>query len=219
MENFSIEEKIKLKKEKEESERKLKINIISIYDKIKLKYIENFLTTNECEHMVYMSDEYFNRSLVLINGKQVASDIRTSFTHFIPVPYDNITKKIEKKTIKCLDEIIGKNNVKYNVERMQIVKYETGQEFKEHYDFVYGPFTKNQRLYTFFVYLNDVDEGGETFFPLIDKKILPKQKSAAFWENHNGDGCNHLDSIHCGKAPTKGKKYGLNIWIGICDNP
>ena len=37
------------------------------------------------------------------------------------------------------------------------------------------------------VYLNDVDDGGETDFVKIDKKIQPQQGMAVVWNNLNPD--------------------------------
>ena len=50
-----------------------------------------------------------------------------------------------------------------NAEHMQVLRYEKGQFYRTHHDqnspqtSAWGP-----RLYTFFMYLNDVDDGGQT---------------------------------------------------------
>jgi prolyl 4-hydroxylase len=161
-----------------------------------------------------MADDNFYSSKVIVDNKQTESSLRTSMSHYIQFPYDNVTKTIEKKVNKFLNFIIGEDDWIPLIEHMQIVKYEIGQEFKEHYDYAEGAFQKNQRRYTIFVYLNDVEEGGETKFSQLDKFFFPKEKNAVFWENHDEAGKCYPESIHCGKPPIKGKKYGLNIWIG-----
>ena len=52
--------------------------------------------------------------------------------------------------------------------------YEIGQEFKVHTDTFEGAAfeehtkERGQRTYTFMIYLNDVEEGGETEFPELN---------------------------------------------------
>lgn len=178
-------------------------------EQIKLKYIKNFLTDYECDHLINISKDKFNRSPVLVNGENTYENSRTSTTHFYKKSEDQIIKLIEER-------VAGYTNKPINtLEPLQIVKYEVGQEFKPHYDWFENKFAQkinDQRQYTIFAYLNDVEEGGETYFPNLDIKIKPKKGDAIFWENcENQNECHHL-SYHQGIAPKKGVKYGLNIW-------
>lgn len=74
---------------------------------------------------------------------------------------------------------------------------------------------------TFFVYLNDVplDSGGSTRFPLLkdsDGKVLevqPVKGSAVLWSNITKEGDVDPLTVHEGVAITRGKKYGMNIWV------
>ena len=179
-------------------------------DKIKLKYIKNFLTNEECVHLIDIAKDKFNRSHVLVNGQNAYENSRTSSTYFYKKSEDEIIKNIEKRISKYTNKNIE------TIEPLQIVKYEVGQEFKGHYDWFennYSHKINDQRQYTIFVYLNDVEEGGETYFPKLDIKIKPKKGNAVFWEDcENQNKCHNL-SFHQGLPPKKGIKYGLNIWI------
>jgi len=42
------------------------------------------------------------------------------------------------------------------------------------------PTKGGQEVFTLLIYLNDVDEGGETIFPKIDLKVLPKGSRTLF---------------------------------------
>ena len=49
-------------------------------------------------------------------------------------------------------------------EGLQILQYTPGQQYKAHHDFF--KIADNNRISTLVMYLNDVEEGGETYFPV-----------------------------------------------------
>ena len=129
---------------------------------------------------------------------------------------------------KILLHILGKAE-KYsglsqkNIEPIQLVRYEPGQYFKPHYDYLdrkidmYRENIKRngQRKYTFFVYLTDVPDGvgGETYFPKLKKHFRGSKGDAIFWNNILPNGEEDNRTLHSGTELKKGKKYGLNIWV------
>ena len=62
-------------------------------------------------------------------------------------------------------------------EGIQILKYTPGQEYKAHYDFFSSTSkaANNNRISTLIMYLNDVEQGGETFFPKLNLSVTPKR--------------------------------------------
>ncbi|XP_076924317.1 putative prolyl 4-hydroxylase 9 [Bidens hawaiensis] len=91
--------------------------------------------------------------------------VRTSSSMFISANEDKtgildlIEKKIERATM-----IPRSHGEAFNV-----LRYDIGQRYLAHYDTFnpaeYGP-QKSQRMASFLLYLSDVEEGGETMFPL-----------------------------------------------------
>ncbi|SMF53141.1 prolyl hydroxylase family protein [Pseudobacteriovorax antillogorgiicola] len=61
------------------------------------------------------------------------------------------------------------------------------------------------RLATLLIYLNTVDEGGETFFPLQDVAVKPVEGRAVIFP----PGHMHPHGVH----PPKGKRYIVQTWI------
>lgn len=64
-----------------------------------------------------------------------------------------------------------------------MLNYKTGQQFCAHTDGFQGPvsacgFEESNRVATVFTYLNDVANGGETVFSILDLKIKPKKGMA-----------------------------------------
>jgi len=180
--------------------------------------IEDFMNTDECDHFVKISQDRFDRSKVVSETSNI-SNARTSYSATIKTEEDDIVKEIENRA-----RIFTHSPVS-NIEPLQVVRYNPGQEYKEHYDLFIGEDSLNelkkagQRKSTIFVYLNDVEEGGCTYFPKLDIRIQPKKGRAVFWLNRKHDGEDDLMTKHCGEPPIKGTKYGLNIWSRIYEFP
>jgi prolyl 4-hydroxylase len=84
----------------------------------------------------------------------------------------------------------------------------------------------NNRILTFFIYLNDVPSGGETVFPRVDGnyvdnactnpngfKVKPKKGSAVLFYSMLPDGNLDNDSLHGGCPVIEGEKYAANVWF------
>ena len=56
-------------------------------------------------------------------------------------------------------------------ETFQVLRYEVGQKYEMHHDngvqWMADKLASGPRMLTFFLYLSDVDEGGETVFPAL----------------------------------------------------
>jgi prolyl 4-hydroxylase len=71
------------------------------------------------------------------------------------------------------------------------------------------------RILTLFIYLNDVEEGGGTSFPIPGIVVTPKKGSAVLWPSVRDDAPEQKDhrTDHEALPVLKGKKYGANAWI------
>ena len=98
--------------------------------------------------------------------------------------------------------------------------YEIGQVFKTHTDFFkpyelekYSMGELGQRTWTFMIYLNDVEAGGETEFPDLGLKVQPRRGRAVIWNNlkAGGDGNDH--TRHQSLPVTAGTKTIITKWF------
>jgi prolyl 4-hydroxylase len=179
--------------------------------------LPNFLTDKECQHLIHLGEKTgLKRSTVGNSSKSSHyDDSRTSQTAFLKKSQDFIVKQIEDK---CS---IVANQPSTHLEPLQIVKYEPGQYYKEHHDYLHndkntinGP--KYQRSITLFIYLNDLndgDKGGQTYFPKAKISVKPQIGKAVLFRNIHPDGSLDENSLHAGKPPTKSIKYGCNVWF------
>lgn len=68
------------------------------------------------------------------------------------------------------------------------------------------------RYATVLVYLQDVQVGGETEFPLLGIKVKPKKGLALVWNSMDREGnCDPL-SLHDAKKVEKGHKFIIQRW-------
>ena len=82
-----------------------------------------------------------------------------------------------------------------NFENFQILRYLPGQYYRTHHDMSENDnrLASGPRIYTFFLYLSDVEEGGETEFPLIKRpsgisvKVKPTRGTALVWPSVKND--------------------------------
>ena len=95
---------------------------------------------------------------------------------------------------------------KFSWEFARIKKYHknTEDQFAPHVDV--GDHASAKRFLAFLVYLNDVEEGGETEFLYQSRRIKPKQGTMVICPS----GFTHT---HRGNPPLTGIKYMINGWI------
>tara|TARA_S200002703_G_scaffold156453_1_gene162145 strand:- start:1601 stop:2209 length:609 start_codon:yes stop_codon:yes gene_type:complete len=65
-----------------------------------------------------------------------------------------------------------------------------------------------QRALVFSIYLNDVEDGGETEFLHFSQRVKPKKGRLVIWPAH-------FPYVHRGNPPLSGEKYMLTSWLLI----
>ena len=114
-----------------------------------------------------------------------------------------------------------------NFESFQVLRYNVGQEYRAHHDMGAGDnlVPAGPRIYTFFLYLSDVEEGGETEFPLVKRpsgvtvRVTPKRGSAVLWPSVQNDNPTLQDprTRHAALPVKKGVKFAANAWLHLFD--
>jgi hypothetical protein len=171
---------------------------------------DNFLSSEEADHIVSLCADSFQRSLA---GDRVSS-VRTSdqcWCNWGGCIRDPVIARIEERisTVTRVPTVNG--------EFMQIVRYGEGQFYREHHDSNSASWSpQGVRVYTFFMYLNDVPEGGETSFRKLNNlKVQPKKGSAILWPSvRDADPAEVEQGTYHEAMPVKrGVKYGANVWL------
>ena len=73
-----------------------------------------------------------------------------------------------------------------------------------------------QRIKTALVYLNTINEGGETLFPKLDIRIAPKSGTMVVFSNSDENGKLLLNSYHAGAPTVSENKWLVTKWIREC---
>jgi prolyl 4-hydroxylase len=182
----------------------------------RITLFEEVLTRDECKQLIELSRPKLKRSMMvdMATGEPRPDPTRTSDgTYF---------KRNENAFITMLDKRIEEliQLPIQHSEELQILNYQVGGEYKPHYDF-FPPnlsgsaayIARGQRVATLILYLNDVEEGGETVFPEIGLKVIPKAGNALYFTYMNSTGqCDPL-TLHAGCPVIKGEKWIATRWV------
>jgi prolyl 4-hydroxylase len=173
---------------------------------------ENYLTPDECKMLVRMIDDDRRPSTLLAVSED--PEFRTS---------DSCDMDRWDPDIRAVDErLAALLGVEPEFgETMQGQRYAPGQQFKAHFDWFHDtePYWEameaagGQRTWTAMIYLNDVEEGGATWFPSAGIRVAPKRGLLLLWNNMNLDGTPNNQTLHEGMRVMAGTKYIVTKWF------
>jgi prolyl 4-hydroxylase len=130
---------------------------------------------------------------------------------------DNIclSNKLSHQAISKIEDVTG--IPESFSEHLQLLKYDVGQYYREHHDYIDFEVRRQSgvRIMTVFLYLNDVDAGGGTNFPLLNLTVMPKKGRALLWPNVLDSNPDESDPRmnHQALPVEQGIKYGANAWL------
>ena len=172
----------------------------------------DFLSAAECAALIAMIDDLARPSPTFEGGANQL--YRTSYSADVDRS-DSLVRMIERRVsdLLGLDESWG--------ETMQGQRYAPGQEFQGHYDWfntgaTYWPDEVRrggQRSWTAMIYLNAVEEGGETHFTELGISIPPQAGMLLAWNNGLPDGTHNPRAKHAGTPVVRGGKYIVTKWF------
>ncbi|TDL31273.1 2OG-Fe(II) oxygenase [Jeotgalibacillus sp. S-D1] len=183
------------------------INIIAKFEEPLIVILGDVLSDEECEQLVLLSKDKMNRSK--IGKSHEVNEIRTSSSMFFQDSENDLITKLEKR-ISSIMNIPAEHG-----DGVQILKYTPGQEYKAHFDFFTSKSKeiKNNRISTIIIYLNDVEQGGETFFPKLNLSISPRKGMAVYFEYFYNDQTINELTLHGGAPVIEGEKWVATQWM------
>lgn len=181
------------------------IRILAKYEAPLVVVLGNVLSNEECDELINHSREQLQRSK--IGGDHAVNEIRTSSGVFCEE--NEMITRIEKRFSQIMNIPIEHGD------GLQVLLYTPGQEYRPHYDFFAetSRASANNRISTLIMYLNDVEEGGETAFPLLNISIVPNKGMAVYFEYfYNNHELNDF-TLHAGTPVNKGEKWVATMWM------
>ncbi|MFJ8071059.1 2OG-Fe(II) oxygenase [Peribacillus sp. NPDC096447] len=183
------------------------INVIARLEEPLIVVLGNVLSDDECDELIRLSKDKMHRSKIGVTHE--VNEIRTSSSMFFQENEYDIITKIEKRISSIMNIPIEHGD------GIQILKYTPGQEYKAHFDFFTSTSlaAKNNRISTIIMYLNDVEHGGETFFPKLNFSVSPRKGMAVYFEYfYNDKNLNEL-TLHSGAPVITGEKWVATQWM------
>ncbi|MFD1929194.1 2OG-Fe(II) oxygenase [Sporosarcina siberiensis] len=183
------------------------IDIITRVEEPLIVVLDNVLSNEECDELIRLSINKMQRSK--IGSTHDVNELRTSSSMFFEESENELIAKVEKRVSSIMNIPIE------HAEGLQILRYTPGQEYKAHYDYFSSSSTiaKNNRISTLIMYLNDVEQGGETLFPKLNLSVTPKKGMAVYFEYfYNDTDLNEL-TLHAGAPVITGEKWVATQWM------
>jgi prolyl 4-hydroxylase len=180
-------------------------------------WFPNIISVEEAEHFIASARPILAPAGVVAYGGNEISDARTNSVCWLNKSQDDIVSRVCQRIADAVEMPLS------HAEKIQVVYYREGQEFKPHFDAIrpvsiHAQQSLNalggQRLLTALVYLNHVDEGGETYFPKLNLSQRPQALSMLVFTNTNAKG-NLPDplSLHGAAPVVAGEKWAFNLWF------
>jgi len=188
---------------------------MKIYNEPLVFVIDDVLSLEDCQHIIETAKPYMKSAVVSAAKGGVESTGRTGTVHWVK---HDATPKISQ-IIDRISQMVGAP--KSHAESLQVIYYGKTQQYKPHFDAydlttdVGKRCTENggQRLLTALLYLNEVEGGGSTIFPKVNRIVTPKPGRAVVFHNcYENTNIRHPNSLHGGGPVEKGEKWACNLW-------
>jgi prolyl 4-hydroxylase len=182
------------------------ISIIARVEEPLIVILGNVLSHEECDELIKVSKDRMDRSKI---GKvREVDQIRTSSSTFLEEGENEVVSRVSKRVSQIM------NIPESHGEGLQILNYQIGQEYKAHFDFFSSSRpVKNPRISTLVMYLNDVEQGGETYFPKLNLSVSPQKGMAVYFEYfYDNQELNDM-TLHGGGPVIIGDKWAATQWM------
>ncbi len=198
------------------------IEMQTLSAKPRIYRLPNFLSNEECDHLIELAKDRLTPSMVVNNddqnGNAISSPVRTSNGYFLQEKdRDNKVSKIEELIAAVTGMPIE------NGESLHVLQYPLKGEYRPHHDY----FDANspggaaslsrggQRVATVIMYLNTPPQGGETSFPNTKTsiKVTATKGDAVFFYNVLPSGQEDPLTLHAGNPVLEGEKWIATKWI------
>ena len=180
---------------------------------------DDVLSPALCDRIISLAtNKGLGDNLVNRDGEYIQDEARTSKGTFFSYGNNNVLDSV----IEAFSGMCGLPPTR--LEPVSIQRYQPGQEYKPHYD-AFLPDEMEEmpeaskikqggnRCVTMITYLNDVQDGGGTVFPVLGFAIQALQGRVLMFGNLDEHKIPHPSSLHMGLPPENGDKWILTFWF------
>lgn len=178
--------------------------------------IDELLSADECRLLIACATPNLHRSQALdpLTGQALPMALRTSSdASFDPIVEDLALRLVQLRIARSARMELT------HAEHLIVLRYRPGEEYRPHRDYRPASSLRNDRpqagnrARTICVYLNDVEAGGETEFPVPGVRVAPRAGRAVVFDNLHPDGRPDEDSLHAGLPVARGEKWLATLWL------
>ncbi|XP_034662709.1 prolyl 4-hydroxylase subunit alpha-2 [Drosophila subobscura] len=173
------------------------------------------ISASEISQLQEMATPGLKRATVYKSSasRSVVVKTRTSKVAWFTDAFNELTERLNRRISDMTNfELLGS-------EMLQVMNYGLGGHYDKHYDFFNASSATNltqmngDRIATVLFYLTDVEQGGATVFPNIQRAVFPQRGSAIVWYNLLDDGETNPQTLHAACPVLVGSKWVCNKWI------
>lgn len=174
--------------------------------------VDQFVSVGECAHLMAQAQARFvparEATLERLSGEQTAFS-GDAAVFYIP-DCDAVVRNIERRIAAAFDLPAT------HVEPLSVLRYRLQDSYAPHTDYFDAARLENnrrhgdhsgQRIASFLVYLRAPEQGGETHYLKIDKKISGRPRMALCHFNLTSGGAPDAMTLHTGEPVRKGEKW------------
>lgn len=181
--------------------------------------LDNLLSEEECDGIIALARGQLQPSATVdpLTGENQVKDHRTSQGTFLKSEGNELVQRVERRIAEVMNVPVSHG------EALHVLHYQVGAEYRPHFDY-FDPANTGfhatlqrggQRISTLIVYLNDVEDAGDTIFPKIHLSVVPKKGAAVYFEYVNESGQLDELTLHGGAPVLAGEKWVATKWMRL----
>ncbi|WP_433760199.1 2OG-Fe(II) oxygenase [Nocardia sp. CA-135398] len=177
----------------------------------------NVLSDEECDQVIELSEGKLQRSTIVdpATGRPEVVGNRSSESTSFQLSETPLIDRLDRRISALMNWPLE------NGEGLQILRYGAGGEYRSHFDYfppdqpghIAHIARGGQRTATLVVYLNDVEDGGDTVFPEAGISISPRKGHAIYFRYFNDLGQLDPATKHAGAPVLSGEKWIMTKWM------
>lgn len=188
----------------------------ALCERPRVSVIDQLLSADECRLLIASARPYLKHSKTIdpATGQALKIEIRTSSdTSVDPLLETSALRLVQLRMAAAAGIDLP------HAERLTVLRYAPGEQYRPHRDYAPpGAIERDRplagnRLRTICVYLNAVEAGGATEFPVPGLRVDPVPGRAVIFDNLHPDGRPDPDSLHAGTPVEAGEKWLATLWI------
>jgi prolyl 4-hydroxylase len=194
-----------------------RVHVVARSERPVVAVLQDVLGEDECEALIALAQPRLTPSTVVDpkTGKDTVAEYRRSLGMFFRPAETELVASLDRRVSQIMNLPVERG------EGFQVLHYPAGAFTAPHFDFLIPSNAANQasiarsgqRVSTLVIYLNDVDDGGETVFPEIGWSVVPRRGHAVYFEYSNGLGQVDRRTLHAGQAVLRGEKWIATKWM------